>query len=311
MKKLFLLFVCSIIVNCHNIVTAQNLSIEETKTILCSRTWILKTLEQDNKEIVVPEKLQELKMVFNTNGYAYRFLHSMLESDKSRQIVKWSITKKTLTLEDTVSGKRSVNIYNLTEVADMEFQITLNEAEQATFVFEQVIPKNTDDDQWYEFLPEIDSSMKKIAVRMDLERSYYKKIIVGGWDLEKVSFKEIVTKPGDSNDAYTALFKKALSDTKKEVKPLTEAEKDQLDLEASMLSLFYFGSGVDFKEDNKLSFRMLLGSVLAKYTMSYGSVNAKGDNGIELDNEIVKLTSKELVLKDKKLKVTYYYKRSE
>lgn len=91
-------------------------------------------------------------MVFKTNGYAYRFLHSMFESDKSRQIAKWSIKGKTLTLEDTVSGKRSVNIYSLTHVAEIEFQMTLDDAEQATFVFEQVFTKTTDDDVLYDFL---------------------------------------------------------------------------------------------------------------------------------------------------------------
>ncbi len=305
MKRILFLFVCNIIMNCHNTVTAQSLSIEETKTILCGHKWLLKTLEQDNKAVAVPEKLRGLKMVFNTDGYAYRFMPSDVEAEKAKTGLRWSITKTQLSIADKL-----VYSYRLKDMDGMKLYLTL--PGQSTFVYERDRNITTDESDWYDLIstPELDSSMKKLAARINQDMAYYK-IIVGSWDLEKVSFKEIVTKPGDSNDAYTAVFKKALLDTKKELNALTEEEKDQIDLEASIISLFYFGSGFDFKEDNKLSLRWLLGAGLASYAISYGSLNVKGDDKIESDFEIVKLTSKELVLKDKKLMVTYYYKRSK
>ena len=312
MKKLFLLIVFSIIIYCHNSVIAQNLSIEETKTILCSHKWVLKRLEKDNKMIAVSKGLQGLKMVFKTDGYAYQFLPSELESDKAGDPFKWSITKTTLTI-DIAAGNRRVSIYSLKDVAGMKLFMTLDEVGESAFVYEQAektedFTKYEVDDLWS--TPELDSSMKELAARINKDMAYYK-IIVGSWNLEKISFKNIVTKSGDSYDAYTSLYKKALLDTIKEVKVLTEVEKNQLDLDALTFSLVYFGSGLDFKEDNKLSFRLVIGSVLGRYRIAYGSLIVNLDNGNEDNFEIVKITSKEAELKDKKLKVTYYYKRNE
>lgn len=305
MKRILFLFVCNIIINCQNTLTAQNLSIEEAQKILVGEKWLLIKLEQNNKALKVPVELQGKRMVFKPNGYVYDFMPSEGEAKKANTGFRWSITKTQLSI-----GYNLVYSYSLKDIDGMKLYLTL--PEQPTFVYERDRNITTDESDWYDLFStaELDSSMKKTAARINKDLAYYN-IIVGSWELEKVSFKEIATKPGDSNDAYTAVFKKALLDTKKEVKVLTEEEKDQIDLEASVFSLSCFGAGFDFKEDNKLSLRWLLGSSLARYTISYGSLNVKRDDRIELDYEIVKLTSMELALKDKKLKVTYYYKRSK
>ena len=81
MKKLFLLFVFSIIVNCHNIVTAQNLSIEEAQKILVGEKWVLIKLEQNNKVLKVPGEVEGKRMVFKPNGYVYHFMPSEVQAE--------------------------------------------------------------------------------------------------------------------------------------------------------------------------------------------------------------------------------------
>ena len=91
MKKPFLLFFFSIIINCQNFVNAQGPSIEETKNILTSNKWLITRIEQDGERSAVEKEMQGQKWVFKTNGTVYFYLPSEKESDAERE--KWTITK--------------------------------------------------------------------------------------------------------------------------------------------------------------------------------------------------------------------------
>ncbi len=133
MKKLFLLFVFSIIINCQNDISAQSLSIEETKEKLCSNKWFLRRLEQDGKMFTVPKEIQGLKMVFKSNGTMYSYLPSGKES--ASEIWKWSITKTTLFIQKP-SGEE-INKYELKDFMGYKLYMTaVDDDEMPTFVFE-------------------------------------------------------------------------------------------------------------------------------------------------------------------------------
>ncbi len=303
MKRILFLFVCNIIINSHHTVTAQNLSIEETKTILCGHKWLLKTLEQDNKAVAVPEKLRGLKIVFNTDGYSYRFMSSDVDGEKSKNGYRWSITKTQLSIADNL-----VYSYSLKDIDGMKLYLTL--PGKATFVYERDRNIITDDSDWYDLL-KLDSSMEKLAARMDQEKANYK-IIVGSWDLEKVSFKNTETTEDDGFEEYFNFFKAALLNAVKEGYRLTKEDKELLDLEAKALARTYFVSTVNFEETGAFKNEYFSGTLSGEYSMvSSKSLKMNWKNGDENALEIIKINSTDLILKDKDLKVVFYYKRSK
>jgi len=133
MKKLFLLFVFSIIINCQNYASAQSLSIEETKNILCGNKWFLRRLEQDGKMFTVPKEIQGLKMVFKSDGSGYSYMPSETESETVTWT--WSITKTTLTIQ--YKTWKEVNTYKLEDFIGYKLYLTeKDEDEVPTFVYE-------------------------------------------------------------------------------------------------------------------------------------------------------------------------------
>lgn len=134
MKKLFCLLFFSIIISCNNDAGAQNLSIEETKNMLCGNKWFLRRLEQDGKMFTVPKEIQGLKMVFKSDGTMYSYLPSGKES--ASEIWTWSITKKTLFIQKP-SGQE-INEYQLKDFIGYKLYLTpTDDDEMPTFVFEQ------------------------------------------------------------------------------------------------------------------------------------------------------------------------------
>lgn len=141
-----------------------------------------------------------------------------------------------------------------------------------------------------------------------------KKQLIGSWDLEKISFQNIETTPDDAHKEYAALFKKAvLKNGIKEGYKLTEEDKKAVDLMANAMASIYFVSTIDFNEANKVSQGSFSGKLLGKYTMVANSLKITWEDEEEEEEvfEIIKIDAKELILKDKDLKITYYYSKSE
>src|SRR5436190_16242477 len=91
MKKLFLLFFFGILVHSQNTVTAQGLSIEETKKILCSHKWVITRTESEGERSKVEKELEGMRWVFKTDGTVIGYLPSQKESEA--EVGKWTITK--------------------------------------------------------------------------------------------------------------------------------------------------------------------------------------------------------------------------
>jgi len=141
-----------------------------------------------------------------------------------------------------------------------------------------------------------------------------KKQLIGSWDLEKISFENIETTPDDAHKEYADLFKKALlKNGIKEGYKLTEEDKKSLDLMADGMASIYFVSTIDFKETNKVSQGSFSGELVGKYTMAASSLKIKWEDEDESEDVfgIVKINSKDLILRDKDLKITYYYSKSK
>lgn len=140
-----------------------------------------------------------------------------------------------------------------------------------------------------------------------------KKQLIGNWDLEKISFQNIETTPDDAYKEYADLFKKALlKNGIKEGYKLTEEDKKAVDLMANGMAGIAFASTIGFKETNKVSKEYLQGEVAGKYTLAANSLKIAWKNEEEEEEvfEIVKINAKDLILKDKDLKITYYYSKS-
>ncbi|HMK02929.1 MAG TPA: hypothetical protein VK489_02005 [Ferruginibacter sp.] len=135
MKKSLLLFFLSIIINCHNFVNAQSLSIEETKKVLTSNKWLITRTEEDGERAEVEKEMQGQKWVFKTDGTVYFYLPSEKESDAPRG--KWTITK-THIIADIGDDRDEVRfLYRLEKASVYYLYLESTDDEGYTAVFKQ------------------------------------------------------------------------------------------------------------------------------------------------------------------------------
>ena len=131
MKKIFFLLLFNSIFNFQNSLSAQNMSIEETKKILCSHKWFLRRFEEDGKMFTVPKDMQGMKMVFKTDGTLYLFFPDEKESEVT--IENWTITKNQIKVENHI--KKYAYNYILKDFIGYKLYLTLEDS--PTFVLEQ------------------------------------------------------------------------------------------------------------------------------------------------------------------------------
>ena len=280
MKRLFLLFIFSIIINRHNTVTAQNLSIEETQKILVGEKWLLIKLEQDNKVLKVPGELEGKRMVFKPNGYVYHFMPSEVEAEKAKTGFRWSITKTQLSI-----GYNLVYSYSLKDIDGMKLYLTL--PGQPTFVYERDRNFNTDGYE-YEFPPiELDSSMKELAARINRAKADNKNTvnsspnaqkIDGKWVFEKMNLSGYIIYFDDSNKDKGNLINAWIR--------LRGAEGDQDEKKEIIKNkeLIYTGlkeiykSSIEFKD---MKYDQVIKGAAGNYKRNTGKLvfNEQGDDG--------------------------------
>ena len=154
-----------------------------------------------------------------------------------------------------------------------------------------------------------------IIVTLFSANAQEKKQLIGSWELDKISFEKIETTPDDGHQEYADLFKKALlKNGIKEGYKLTEEDKETVDLMAGGMASMAFASAIEFKEANKVNLEYLQGERFGKYTIAPGSLKITWQNEEGEEEEvfdIVKINAKNLILKDKDLKITYHYSKSE
>ena len=282
MKKPFLLFAFTIIINCHNTVTAQKLSIEEAQKILVGEKWLLIKLEQNNKVLKVPSELEGKRMVFKPNGYVYHFMPSEVQAEKANTGFRWSITKTQLSI-----GYNLVYLYSLKDIDGMKLYLT--RSGEPTFVYERDRNFSTDDDVWYDFpsSPELDSSMKELRARITQALSDNKNIINSGPNSQKIDGQWVFEKMNLSG--YIIYFDDSNKDKENLINAwirMTGAEGDQdskNDINKNK-ELIYAGlkeiykSNIEFKD---MKYDQVIKGAAGNYTRNIGKLvfNEQGDDG--------------------------------
>lgn len=138
MKKLFLLLLINISFNPQNLVTAQSLSIAETKTILCSHKWLLQGLEENGKSIEIPELQRGYYWIFKSNGTMISFTPAFKGEEEDE--ATWYITENYLSTTEVKSKERNVFKYRLENLAGLKLIVTADADEEnnkVSYIFKQ------------------------------------------------------------------------------------------------------------------------------------------------------------------------------
>lgn len=135
MKKPFLLFLFSIIINCQNFVHAQGLSIEETKKILSSNKWLISRIEEDGERSEVEKEMLGMKWVFKADGTVYTYLPS--EKESAAPAGKWTITKTHIVVNIGTDRDEVRFLYRLEKASVYYLYLENTEDDGYTGVFKQ------------------------------------------------------------------------------------------------------------------------------------------------------------------------------
>ncbi len=132
-KSNFLIFF--LIFYCQNFVSAQSLSIEETKKILTSNKWLITRTEEYGERLEVEKEMQGQKWVFKTDGRMYVYLPSEKESDVPRG--KWTITKTHITMSMGADQEEVRYLYRLEKASVYYLYLEDTGDEKFTGVYKQ------------------------------------------------------------------------------------------------------------------------------------------------------------------------------
>ena len=134
--------------------------------------------------------------------------------------------------------------------------------------------------------------------------------LVGYWQLQKVSFKNMVTDDSENNkEQLLNIFKAALYEQLTDEQQSTLEDLEIINSEAKILFDKYYLTSLEI-QSNKAFYNNSQNpknSLSGEYLLDKKMLLMEWETAENNILKILKLTPEELIMKDSKLKVTYYY----
>ncbi|PKA83905.1 hypothetical protein ATE92_2074 [Ulvibacter sp. MAR_2010_11] len=134
--------------------------------------------------------------------------------------------------------------------------------------------------------------------------------LVGHWQLQKVGLKKtIVQNSENEREALLDIFKTGFYNQLTEEQKLTVEDLEFTNSEAEKLLDYYFQTTIEFKTTGAFynTSQNPVKSLSGEYLLDKKKLHLEWETAEKKSFKIAKNSNSELILKDTKLKITYYY----
>jgi hypothetical protein len=139
-----------------------------------------------------------------------------------------------------------------------------------------------------------------------------KEQLIGHWQLQKVSYKKKIVQTSETNkEQLFEIFKTALYNQLSEEQKLNLDNLDQINSEAEILVDTYYQTIIEFQVNGAFynTSQNQTKSLSGEYLLDKKKLLIEWETADKNNFKIIIISADELILKDIKLKITYYYNK--